>query len=667
MNMIFTGKVSGEKTALTAGGRHTVKAVPGEQYGLVDEATGLVPAGVEADRSGDDLILRNKEEDTEVRIEGFWEECQPGEMQCSAVFNVAGENGQVSEAVLTQDGPVLEAITAGESGTLAEGINPGIIWGGIAFGAGLAAIALAAGGGGGGGSHHRSASAQENTRPSVQGSDKGEPGSNGKPDDVGFQNKPAVTDKDGNGKADTSDQAVADAEAAVKAAEDKKAEADDAAKNADKDGNNLITPEEAKAVEDANAALEAAKQAAQEAVNKVPEGDKGNLQDRVNALTPAQVPAVTDKDGNGIPDGFENLSESTAPIYTGNINHSDGNALTKLATLFTFTGQTSYNVPYDQLSGSHKAIVDANPGGFDARVSGAENTGNKNGLMTFNLHGDEDKVISTTKSLGNIAVGGADYILDLTMSTQNGDDVFVIGRDAGFTNTSGDGHSLTVSTNGGNDIFIIGASNTDHKVIYGDDGILRLEDSSYNLKDGEFLFSALNYTSSASDGGTIHNALINMGDGNDTFIALGQKGNAETLRHSDINMGAGNDTLILYGDITGPGNMAKGGAGMDTLMHNWGKLSSGDISGFEKLNLGSHSEFNLTGDYLSGLEGVTLKITGESNTKVILESNASVNTGTWSQGADRMEDGVNYHVYNNSNYPAAQVLIEDDIHNVTIK
>ncbi|WP_441007013.1 GA-like domain-containing protein, partial [Klebsiella pneumoniae] len=83
---------------------------------------------------------------------------------------------------------------------------------------------------------------------------------------------PAVTDKDGNGKADTSDQAVADAEAAVKAAEDKKAEADDAAKNADKDGNNLITPEEAKAVEDANAALEAAKQAAQEAVNKVPEG-----------------------------------------------------------------------------------------------------------------------------------------------------------------------------------------------------------------------------------------------------------------------------------------------------------------------------------------------------------------------------------------------------------
>ncbi|EOW8799789.1 hypothetical protein OHC87_18120 [Escherichia coli] len=131
MKMIFTGKVSGEKTVLTAGARHTVKAQAGEQYGLVDEVTGLVPDGVEADRSGDDLILRKKEDDTEIRIEGFWEECQPGETQCTAVFNVVGENGQVTEAVLTQDGPVLENFTAGQSGTLVEGINNGIIWGGL--------------------------------------------------------------------------------------------------------------------------------------------------------------------------------------------------------------------------------------------------------------------------------------------------------------------------------------------------------------------------------------------------------------------------------------------------------------------------------------------------------------------------------------------------------
>ncbi len=153
MKMIFTGKVSGEKTVLTVGGRHTVKAQPGEQYGLIDEVTGLVPDGVEADRSGDDLILRKKEEDTEVRIEGFWEECQPGETQCTAVFNIVGEDGQVTEAVLTQDGPVLDDITAGQSGTLSDDDRGGFIWlGGLAFGGGLAAMALAAGGGG---SKHR--------------------------------------------------------------------------------------------------------------------------------------------------------------------------------------------------------------------------------------------------------------------------------------------------------------------------------------------------------------------------------------------------------------------------------------------------------------------------------------------------------------------------------
>ncbi|EOA1934017.1 hypothetical protein ACQU6J_004507, partial [Escherichia coli] len=168
MKMIFTGKVSGEKTVLIAGARHTVKAQAGEQYGLVDEVTGLVPDGVEADRSGDDLILRKKEDDTEIRIEGFWEECQPGETQCTAVFNVVGENGQVTEAVLTQDGPVLENFTAGQSGTLAEGISNGIIWGGIAFGAGLAAIALLAGGGGGS-SRHKSVAGEEQNQIQPEG------------------------------------------------------------------------------------------------------------------------------------------------------------------------------------------------------------------------------------------------------------------------------------------------------------------------------------------------------------------------------------------------------------------------------------------------------------------------------------------------------------------
>ncbi|HFO4992796.1 TPA: hypothetical protein ACHJ12_005171, partial [Escherichia coli] len=205
MKMIFTGKVSGEKTVLTAGARHTVKAQAGEQYGLVDEVTGLVPDGVEADRSGDDLILRKKEDDTEIRIEGFWEECQPGETQCTAVFNVVGENGQVTEAVLTQDGPVLENFTAGQSGTLVEGINNGIIWGGIAFGAGLAAIALAAGGGGGSSRHKRATEdeqkpvqpegGQEAEKTEVSSTGSIEPGSGSSSDQV-----PEVNDQNSNGK-----------------------------------------------------------------------------------------------------------------------------------------------------------------------------------------------------------------------------------------------------------------------------------------------------------------------------------------------------------------------------------------------------------------------------------------------------------------------------------
>ncbi|UMS93885.1 hypothetical protein AOY65_04830 [Escherichia coli] len=53
---------------------------------------------------------------------------------------------------------------------------------------------------------------------------------------------PAVTDQDGNGKADAAEASLAAAEAAVQAAEAKKEAADEAAANADKDQNGLITP-----------------------------------------------------------------------------------------------------------------------------------------------------------------------------------------------------------------------------------------------------------------------------------------------------------------------------------------------------------------------------------------------------------------------------------------
>ncbi|MCG3016644.1 hypothetical protein KZ288_22650 [Escherichia coli] len=299
MKMIFTGKVSGEKTVLAAGARHTVKAQAGEQYGLVDEVTGLVPDGVEADRSGDDLILRKKEDSTEVRIEGFWEECQPGETQCTAVFNVVGENGQVTEAVLTQDGPVLENFTAGQSGTLAGGINNGIIWGGIAFGAGLAAIALAAGGGGGSSRHKRTAEGEQKPVQPEGGQETGSSTGSTKPESGNSSGH--VNDADGNGKPDSQD-----AQEALDAAEDLVAKAEEAEKVAEdalKAAGDVIDQPKHDDLTAKHDAVVAAKTPAEAAVNNLPEGpEKEALKGRLDAVDGIQVPAVNDADGNGKPD-----------------------------------------------------------------------------------------------------------------------------------------------------------------------------------------------------------------------------------------------------------------------------------------------------------------------------------------------------------------------------
>ncbi|OII83794.1 GA-like domain-containing protein [Escherichia coli] len=319
MKMIFTGKVSGEKTVLVAGARHTVKAQAGEQYGLIDEVTGLVPDGVEADRSGDDLILRKKEDSTEVRIEGFWEECQPGETQCTAVFNVVGENGQVTEAVLTQDGPVLENFTAGQSGTLAGGINNGIIWGGIAFGAGLAAIALAAGGGGGSSRHKRTA------------------------------------EEDGNGKPDDQDAALKQAQDLVAAAEGKQTEAENALTEANKDG--AINQTEHDDLTGKNQAVTEAKTPAQAAVDALPDGqEKSELQNRLDAVDGITVPAVNDQDGNGKPDDQDAALKQAQDLVAaaeGKQTEAE-NALTE-ANKDGAINQTEH----DDLTGKNQAVTEA--------------------------------------------------------------------------------------------------------------------------------------------------------------------------------------------------------------------------------------------------------------------------------------------------------------------
>ncbi|EPE8330419.1 TPA: hypothetical protein ACG31L_003888 [Escherichia coli] len=655
MKMIFTGKVSGEKTVLAAGARHTVKAQAGEQYGLVDEVTGLVPDGVEADRSGDDLILRKKEDSTEVRIEGFWEECQPGETQCTAVFNVVGENGQVTEAVLTQDGPVLENFTAGQSGTLAGGINNGIIWGGIAFGAGLAAIALAAGGGGGSSRHKRTAEGEQKPVQPEGGQETGKTdvSSTGSTKPESGNSSGHVTDANGNGKADTAEQAVADAEAAVKAAEAKKAEADDAAAQADKDGNGLITPEEAKAVEDANVALEAAKQAAQEAVNKVPDADKGNLQDRVDALTPAQVPDVTDANGNGKADTAEQAVADAKAHLEKALN-------------------TVYQ-PNDDLYASYKWGIGKPTGNPEASTTTWREVLNQNGVSGFSVdknHAGEFRytynglegsdIISTGYSIGGT---GRTMITrnDMVINTNGGDDIIAVGMDLGRSYSAGyTDKKYVTSTGDGDDILIVGLGNNNVGIHLKDDASLRISDRDDVISDGELLLPSNSYDHGS--GGIISSTTITMGDGDDTLLALGYEGFGKAIVNTDIDLGAGNDTIHVNGDVEAVS--IKGGSGMDILAISHGTLSTKDFSGFEVIDLGDNNggvniiASDLVKSGVDAIEGGTLKIIGSSNSRVNLDGD------DWKSDGVQSEDGVNYNVYTHEAAPDIKILIDEHITNV---
>nr|EFE6478619.1 hypothetical protein [Escherichia coli] len=653
MKMIFTGKVSGEKTVLAAGDRHTVKAQAGEQYGLVDEVTGLVPDGVEADRSGDDLILRKKEDDTEIRIEGFWEECQPGETQCTAVFNVVGENGQVTEAVLTQDGPVLENFTAGQSGTLAEGINNGIIWGGIAFGAGLAAIALAAGGGGGSSRHKSTAEGEQKPVQPEGGQETGKTdvSSTGSIKPESGNSSGHVTDANGNGKADTAEQAVADAEAAVKAAEAKKAEADDAAAQADKDGNGLITPEEAKAVEDANAALEAAKQAAQEAVNKVPDADKGNLQDRVDALTPAQVPDVTDANGNGKADTAE---QAEARVFYekafSNVYQTDD--------LYAKTDTTSLFAPaatkLAKSTAQWTTILEKNAG---AQMSQDQNAGGETRYLYNGSSGSD--VITVGESFGGTGLNMAAARNDMKVMTGDGDDIIITGRDYGRLASSGQwDYKYLTEMGDGNDTLIVGASNSNLNVILFNDGSIGAVN-----KDNSQFGDVIPFDSAydTSYGGQISGTTIDMGSGNDTVLALGYESGGTAVINATIKLGAGNDTIQINGDVKGGNSPSAitGDAGMDTLIITNGSVFSEHFSGFEKIELGSKGEVKIVAKDLVGndsnvIEGGMLKITGNSDSKVDLD-------GEWIKGETWNEGDITYTSYTHESAPGISVLIEDKI------
>ncbi|HGC1361836.1 TPA: hypothetical protein ACIX2U_003595 [Escherichia coli] len=650
MKMIFTGKVSGEKTVLAAGARHTVKAQAGEQYGLVDEVTGLVPDGVEADRTGDDLILRKKEDDTEIRIEGFWEKCQPGETQCTAVFNVVGENGQVTEAVLTQDGPVLENFTAGQSGTLAEGISNGIIWGGIAFGAGLAAIALLAGGGGGS-SRHKSAAGEGQNQVQAEGSQEtgkidGPPTVSTKPvNGNSFGQVPEVNDQDGNGRADDLD--VAAATAAVEAAE----AADQAAKDklAELNADNLITPEEKAQLEAAKQNADTLKEEANSAVQALPDtvAEKGDLQDRVDALDGIQVPEVNDQDGNGIPDFIDSqlafFNKASSPNVSGD--------------LYPNAPRFSWSTESNKISTVNKnweGILNANPGAYVTREVISTN------VEQYNYNGiNGSDIISIKNSLFGLDRVQVDR-QPVGLFTGEGNDIIVTGQDYGRNTSLGyTDHANITNMGGGDDTLVVGAGNNNVTLYVNDDGQLRATTDGY---DGLYSIN-YNQINPGVTGGTISGTDISMGEGNDTILALGTEGNtADAIINTNIDLGQGNDFIYINGNVSSAWNTSvniRGNEGVDTLFIDNGNISSLQFSGFEVIKLGRNGgvnirEVDLLKSGADAIEGGDLKIIREASSRVKLE-------GDFIQKGIETVEGVNYLVYSNDNTPGIRILVDTDI------
>ncbi|HAV7423082.1 hypothetical protein OYT73_16275 [Escherichia coli] len=645
MKMIFTGKVSGEKTVLTAGARHTVKAQAGEQYGLVDEVTGLVPDGVEADRSGDDLILRKKEDDTEIRIEGFWEECQPGETQCTAVFNVVGENGQVTEAVLTQDGPVLENFTAGQSGTLAEGINNGIIWGGIAFGAGLAAIALAAGGGGGSSRHKRATEGeqkpvqpeggQEAGKTDVSSTASTEAGSGSSSDQV-----PEVNDQNSNGKPDAQDAKDAEdaAKALVEAAEAKQAEAEGALTEANKDG--AINPDEHTELTELNDAVTAAKADAQQAVDGLQDGPvKTGFSERLDKLDGITVPAVTDANDDGVAD-----DKAAMEFYR--------QALTSNVSGDLYPQPSIFGDKVSSVSKNWSTLLDSNPGSYvtSQRLDSGANQYNYNG------HTGSD-VISITDSFGGLDRTQASRF-PVGLFTGEGNDLIVTGRDYGRNTSAGyTDHSHRTDMGNGDDTLVVGVGNNDVTLYVNEEGQLRATTDSYNGS------TSIDYTglNSSSSGGTISGTDIVMGAGNDTVLALGYEGNsADAIINTNIDLGAGNDFIYANGEIsTNNGTRVNiiGGEGFDTISLDNTTVTSAMFSGFEHVDLHSTSHLILNSDDFKSqdIEGGILKISGSSGASVDVQNFDWENLGSANDG------DVKYFTYQSSDIPSLTLWIQEGI------
>ncbi|MEH8035799.1 Ig-like domain-containing protein [Gallibacterium anatis] len=174
MGLILVEKKSGKRIDLSKvlkNGKYTELAVPGEEYYLIDRATGKTPEDIKVTRSGNDLILKSEKENVEVIIDDFWGKCDD-EQQCFAIFDVGASEGvDAGQVIVTQVGKEFSSfseIEAGMTGTLAEGdsFRPWLY--GLAGLTVLGLGAAAAGGSGGGSSAH---SAPSDTTPPSQPTD----------------------------------------------------------------------------------------------------------------------------------------------------------------------------------------------------------------------------------------------------------------------------------------------------------------------------------------------------------------------------------------------------------------------------------------------------------------------------------------------------------------
>lgn len=144
MSAILVKEVQGEQVYLDNQANYELVAIPGETYNVVNPETGKTPQDIQVTRNGDDLLLRSESLDVNVTIADFWGgACQTGETQCYAVLDVTTSNGGVGYSTITQSGPEIEKLLAGEVGTLAkEGFSlPEMSGNSLWYGIGAVAVA----------------------------------------------------------------------------------------------------------------------------------------------------------------------------------------------------------------------------------------------------------------------------------------------------------------------------------------------------------------------------------------------------------------------------------------------------------------------------------------------------------------------------------------------